>query len=1197
MAGIKAGPAATLSIEIIAEIARLQADLDRVKRLVRDASGDIAKHAKAANDNLSNLNSGLSKSAPSAKQAAFGMKNLVFQLQDLGVQGAMAAASSEPLKGLFMALIMQGPQIKDAIDQTGKSLFGLAAGFAAAHPLLLALIAALGLAYGAFKLFSSEVAKSGELEAYAKSLGLTADEMKDLKDVTVTAGDVFKGLWRTIDQGLGTSKIFATIKTWAVDAFSAALDYAKSFAAGTYAAVVGTANAIMALGRAAKKAITGDFGGALTSLVQDNPLDGFSKAFRDASKAIDGFFKDVGRNSIAAAKERIAAQASSIIDKRKIEKEGKEKGSFLADVMSGAFLSRFALEMAQHPIVDMEKIFSGQTISDVMRQQEQAQREKQEGDERLKRFYADWATDLRQIFLTAVNDFADIIGGRFGEAIARMASVLDRFAPGVSAALGKLFEKLDSTLGGILKLGGIGGIAAGVTGGSGLGGVVGGALGGKLGEKFLSKGLESISKGLGEFAGPIGAIAGGILGGVVGGLFKKVKKASATVEIMAGEAMMTSLTGNSSKLKAVAGSLADSLIGGLSSIADQLGGMLGDGVRISIGKRKDSYRVDVAGLGRTKNMPSFETEEEAIQYAIQQAILQGAITGLRAGTERLIKGQGDLEVQLQKALSFESVFRELAQQANPAKAAIDDITKQFAALRAIFEEAGASAEDYAQLQELMAIKQREVIEQAFEPIRTMLDDLKSKADEAGQAVRDAFDQVMQSEAEAIQAYQDALARQRQAANDNLSAAQQAVADAQEALRAAQEDVLRKRADSLEDMIDKVKDGMQSLKDQAADFADAAQRLREFAKGSTATTLGGLRAQFAGLVARGRAGDLTAMQELPGVGEALRDAVTASATDRVSMMIELAKINADALSVAGVADSRKSMAEKQLAAAEKQVSTLEAQLAATQKQIDELNNVGKNILSVAEATAQLQTAQQAEAAAQAQVDALGTVSEDVLSVADALAQMQTAVAAADQARAQMALMTELNETQTSFADAVAAYEAAKAERDDLLRQITVAGFADLITAQQKTGNQLISALQEVASTAQQARTQAADAIAAAQAAAAAAAAARIANDNLAWLNGVPMFASGGIHAGGLRIVGEEGPELEATGPARYYNASDTAALLGGDASAEVRSLREDMRRDREFTQRALLQITKNTGKTSDHLQRWDGEGLPPEREVA
>lgn len=52
MAGVSAG---RLSIELVAEVARLQQDLDRAKRMVNAASGEIARSAKAANDNLAGM--------------------------------------------------------------------------------------------------------------------------------------------------------------------------------------------------------------------------------------------------------------------------------------------------------------------------------------------------------------------------------------------------------------------------------------------------------------------------------------------------------------------------------------------------------------------------------------------------------------------------------------------------------------------------------------------------------------------------------------------------------------------------------------------------------------------------------------------------------------------------------------------------------------------------------------------------------------------------------------------------------------------------------------------------------------------------------------------------------------------------------------------------------------------------------------
>jgi len=81
--------------------------------------------------------------------------------------------------------------------------------------------------------------------------------------------------------------------------------------------------------------------------------------------------------------------------------------------------------------------------------------------------------------------------------------------------------------------------------------------------------------------------------------------------------------------------------------------------------------------------------------------------------------------------------------------------------------------------------------------------------------------------------------------------------------------------------------------------------------------------------------------------------------------------------------------------------------------------------------------------------------------------------------------------------------------------------------------------------------------------------------------VPGFADGGWHGGGARWVGERAPELEVTGPSRIYSyeqlmtaAGDAAA--GGAATAnELRALRDDMARERQATQAALLAIAQHT----------------------
>ena len=50
-------------------------------------------------------------------------------------------------------------------------------------------------------------------------------------------------------------------------------------------------------------------------------------------------------------------------------------------------------------------------------------------------------------------------------------------------------------------------------------------------------------------------------------------------------------------------------------------------------------------------------------------------------------------------------------------------------------------------------------------------------------------------------------------------------------------------------------------------------------------------------------------------------------------------------------------------------------------------------------------------------------------------------------------------------------------------------------------------------------------------------------------------------GGWRVVGENGPELEATGRSRIFNASQTSQIFGGsnnsDVVIELRAVREEL----------------------------------------
>ncbi|MFN7155085.1 MAG: phage tail length tape measure family protein [Acidovorax sp.] len=95
-------------------------------------------------------------------------------------------------------------------------------------------------------------------------------------------------------------------------------------------------------------------------------------------------------------------------------------------------------------------------------------------------------------------------------------------------------------------------------------------------------------------------------------------------------------------------------------------------------------------------------------------------------------------------------------------------------------------------------------------------------------------------------------------------------------------------------------------------------------------------------------------------------------------------------------------------------------------------------------------------------------------------------------------------------------------------------------------------------------------------------------------GIPAFAAGGMHSGGLRLVGERGWEVEATGPARIWNQQQIASAMSGggnaDLVAELRALREENRQQAGEIARLNLRMARV-------LERWDGDGTPPEREEA
>ena len=128
-----------------------------------------------------------------------------------------------------------------------------------------------------------------------------------------------------------------------------------------------------------------------------------------------------------------------------------------------------------------------------------------------------------------------------------------------------------------------------------------------------------------------------------------------------------------------------------------------------------------------------------------------------------------------------------------------------------------------------------------------------------------------------------------------------------------------------------------------------------------------------------------------------------------------------------------------------------------------------------------------------------------------------------------------------------------------------------------------------------------------------------------LGNVRAFAKGGDHPGGLRIVGENGPELEATGASRIWNADQTRQIMGGamfspanaptapmqavntvpvqatrhqgdngDVVRELRALRKEVSDLRDQQRQIDTQILNDNRRVRKITEDWDANGMPAVR---
>ena len=102
------------------------------------------------------------------------------------------------------------------------------------------------------------------------------------------------------------------------------------------------------------------------------------------------------------------------------------------------------------------------------------------------------------------------------------------------------------------------------------------------------------------------------------------------------------------------------------------------------------------------------------------AIADGAISGVSAGAQRLLRAGKDLDAQIQKVLSLQSVFDRLKSIEDPVGFALQTLDREFAKLRSIAIEAG---EGLVEVEKLYGIQRAEALKEANDRIAGSLRDL------------------------------------------------------------------------------------------------------------------------------------------------------------------------------------------------------------------------------------------------------------------------------------------------------------------------------------------------------------------------------------------------------------------------------------------------------------------------------------------
>lgn len=317
------------------------AESTRLYHVGATAPAEYARQQEVLAGRLRNVEAGYDAATRGSARLGGALTQLSFQANDVITMWALGA----PVGQIFFSQI---GQIVQVVQTAEGGFMGLARAVGAALLPFAPLIIAAGLVAGGLAMLNKEMNEDSGLKAYAAGLGLTEKEMKKLGDVSVTAGDMLKGLWSVLsdDTAFGDflSGAWSAIKAFTQNFWEVVIGMTGSFYTmfvGSYRGIVATWDKFPAafadifvqavngaieklngLGQATNKLLGVELFGQIEPMknayagAAEDVGSAWAKAFRDTKKEYDdgvsGFGDAWTKASIKAAEARLKLKSDDI---------------------------------------------------------------------------------------------------------------------------------------------------------------------------------------------------------------------------------------------------------------------------------------------------------------------------------------------------------------------------------------------------------------------------------------------------------------------------------------------------------------------------------------------------------------------------------------------------------------------------------------------------------------------------------------------------------------------------------------------------------------------------------------------------------------------------------------------------------------------------------------------------------------------